>query len=251
MTIAVLTARLSPAARIPNKVLAPICGRPILDWIYDRLAKSKVNRIVLAVPEGKQHHPLLDWAHAKKCPRVYVTTGKEDDVLDRVTQAGWENGARKVIRITGDLPFLSYEGIDALCDGLGPDVDYVNNVYGASPWLDGTNAEIAWFDAVSRANRLTPFEAGQQTRPTIRIDGTWRSHCFYWMANSPDFKQKFLEGPDISDIAHVPLMVDEPKDLLVAELLMEKVIASGDDSYAGLLEIVRREKTAIEQLRAG
>lgn len=246
MIVACITARMQ-STRIPNKVIAPLCGRPMLDWIYDRLAKCRmVDRIVLATNNTSE--PLIQWAHQKLSPRVYVTVGKDDDVLDRLHQAAREHEASKLIRITGDLPFLSYEGVDSLCYHLTEDVDYCNNIYGPQPWLDGASAEIAWSDAVVKANRMTPYSCGVQTRSDIRVDGTWRSHGFYWMANSPAFTRKIIDSEH--DAKELPgLLVDEPADLRVAEFVMGKVLAA-DDSYITLIKIVRENQDEIRRIRA-
>jgi spore coat polysaccharide biosynthesis protein SpsF (cytidylyltransferase family) len=237
------------SSRIPNKVMTPICDRPILDWIVDRLVKCKmVHEIAVAVPNEPESKPIIDWAKGHK-EKIYVIVGSSDDVLDRICQCAWERRAHKVIRITGDLPFISYEGIDILVNNLTLDVDYVNNIYGACPWLDGTSSEVAWTDACERANRLTPFGAGVQLRPKIQVDGTWRVHGFHWMANSPEFKKKFIDSDhDVSGLPH--LLVDEPKDLKVAEFVMGKVLGA-DDSYETLLKIVRENKKEIERIREG
>jgi glutamate-1-semialdehyde 2,1-aminomutase len=229
------------SARIPNKVLAPICGRPVLDWIVDRLEKcKKVHRIALAVPMNDEDNILVQWAHKRSRThekKVYCTTGLADDVLDRVYQSAWENGASKVIRLTGDNVFLSYEGIDELVDSLDECTDYLNNRDGPRPYLDGAGAEIAWYDSVMRANRVVPRT------------GTWRQHAFIWMSQDCMFTKKYIESKhNIEDIIHLPLMIDEPHNLKVAELVMEEVVKSGDDSYPKLLEIVRQKKTAIERL---
>jgi spore coat polysaccharide biosynthesis protein SpsF (cytidylyltransferase family) len=238
------------SSRIPNKVLQPICGRPILDWIADRLFKcKKVDSVVLAIPAGPDQEELIAWAAGRG---MKVVRGSPEDVLDRIHYASQVLGATKIIRITGDLPFLDYQGVDRLVECLVPEIDYANNVYGDSPWLDGTNAEIAWSDVVWRANRITPFEKAIQSHPRITVNGeTWRSHGFHWLANSHFFIRKFLKSEhDISDIVHLTLMVDDPKDLQIAEILMRRVIESGDDSYANLLRIVRSEKSTIEAIKS-
>lgn len=241
MVAAIITARMK-SSRIFQKVLAPICGRPVLDWIADRL--RGVDKIVLATPGDEYEKPLWDWAFSRN---VSVAIGDKDDVLLRLSQAAQMYGADKIIRITGDLPFLSKEGIQAIIKALDESVDYVNNIYGDRPWLDGTSAEAAWTDAVLRANRFTPFGPGKQIRPKIQVDGTWRLHGLHWMANCPDFRCAFVDHEeDVSGLPH--LLVDEPNDLKVAEFVMEKVLKS-DDSYSTLLKIVRENKEQIERIR--
>ena len=246
MTLAILTARMQ-SSRLPGKPLAKICGRPCLDWIVDRLRNcNSVDQIVLATPPVGQEK-LWAWSRTRK---VTACVGDEDDVLVRMADLSSRLKADKVVRITADLPFLSYEGVDELVQALTADVDYVNNVYGEKRYLDGTQAEVCWNDALQRAARMTPHGEGMRLHDNVTMDGSWRLHGMYWMANSPAFIRKRIESKhDISDISHIQLMLDEPNDLKVAEYLMDKVVNS-DDTYPTLLSLVRENREKIEALRA-
>ena len=68
------------------------------------------------------------------------------------------------------------------------------------------------------------------------------------MANSPNFKRKFLQGEyDTRTLPHV--LVDEPNDLKVAEFVMGEILKT-NDTYVQLIDIVTRNKAKIEALRA-
>jgi spore coat polysaccharide biosynthesis protein SpsF (cytidylyltransferase family) len=243
MILAIVTVRME-SSRISGKALVSFCGRPLMSWIVDRIRKSKTERIVLATPEHGQEE-LWRWADSEE---IEVTRGPEEDVLQRMCQASREHGGTKLIRVTADLPFLSYEGLDAMIDALRPSVDYVNNFYGDHGWLDGTSAEMAWSDSLHLARRLTPFaEAHEIHKVHGGVEGSWRSHGMYWMANAPQFKRVFVDCP--IDATGLPsLLVDDPADVRVAEFVMRKVIRR-NDSYATLVEIVRENREEIERIR--
>jgi spore coat polysaccharide biosynthesis protein SpsF (cytidylyltransferase family) len=231
-TTAVVTARMA-SKRLPNKVMAKICGEPIISLICLRLLKTRsLTSIVVATTRGEDDKVIVDWCRKNE---IDCITGPTDDVLKRIAMAAQRAEADKVIRITCDLPFVSYEGLELLIQNLDRRTDYANNIDGNQTWQDGTNAEITWADAV--------YVADSKATPDFR------EHAFQWLRDGHGFITKVVKGPsDVSDLRGVPLMVDEPIDLKVAELVMEEIVKSGDDSYPKLLEIVRQKKSAIERL---
>jgi hypothetical protein len=61
-TVAIVQARMG-STRLPNKVMLPVCGVPLIELLVARLALSRrVDRIVLATSDAAGDQPLVDWA---------------------------------------------------------------------------------------------------------------------------------------------------------------------------------------------
>lgn len=227
---AIITARLD-SSRIPNKIFLPLVGKPVLEHVVDRLRLCRrVNEIILAIPEGQK--PLKNWAARMV---LKVVEGSEDDVLDRISESAKLSRNNACIRITADLPFLAPEGIDHLVSEFSEQEDYSNSIDGIQPYLDGTNAEIAWREAIFKANAIAPR------------DKLWRQHAFILFRQSDSFRTKAINAPfSTKDIEHLELMVDEPFHMKIAERLMQEL--SGDTTYSSLCCCIRENKEWIERV---
>lgn len=51
-TIAVIPARLA-STRFPEKVIAELGGKPIIQWVWERTAKSRADRVLIATDSEK------------------------------------------------------------------------------------------------------------------------------------------------------------------------------------------------------
>ena len=59
---AIIQARMG-STRLPRKVLMPICGKPVLQHIIERLSSSKlVNQIIIAIPDSEENNILENFA---------------------------------------------------------------------------------------------------------------------------------------------------------------------------------------------
>jgi spore coat polysaccharide biosynthesis protein SpsF len=101
--------------RLPGKVLLPLCGKPVLKHIVERLKFSKkIDKIIVVTSINPENDAI-----ESLCRQMQVDCfrGSEDDVLDRF------KGTIKVfdiqdndsiIRITGDCPLISPGIIDVI-----------------------------------------------------------------------------------------------------------------------------------------
>ena len=97
--VAIVQARMGPT-RLPNKVLRPIGGKPMIELLLARLARAtEIDEIVVATSEDSRNLPLID-AVSGLGYRCYA--GSESDVLDRYIHAARMADAEIVVRITGD-----------------------------------------------------------------------------------------------------------------------------------------------------
>lgn len=100
---AIIQARMS-SRRFPGKVLAPICGQPMLGYLFDRLdCCLGLDGVCVATSDAASDDQIAEYCalHDIPCYR-----GKLDDVAARLLAAADERAADALVRINGDSPLL-------------------------------------------------------------------------------------------------------------------------------------------------
>ena len=111
------------SSRLPGKSLADLGGYAVIDWVVQRsLMAHRVDIVVVATSADADDDPLA--AHLES-GGWHVVRGDLNDVLDRYATALGELPHDRLIRVTGDCPFVQPELIDAALDLLDGDVQYV------------------------------------------------------------------------------------------------------------------------------
>ncbi|MBL8992869.1 MAG: hypothetical protein JNM63_05980 [Spirochaetia bacterium] len=114
----VIQARLA-STRLPGKSLLPARGLPLIGWVLRRLAFARLP-IILAVPEKELPEFLFlkekTWMNAGGVlhspePRFEIFGGEEQDVLGRYVSAARAFDVDPIVRVTGDNPLTSVEGL--------------------------------------------------------------------------------------------------------------------------------------------
>jgi len=95
-----ITARLK-SKRLPFKVIKPILGRPMIEWMIDRLKRCNIP-IVMMTSTNPQDDPLIEIAKKNK---IDYFRGREEDVLVRMRDCAKKFGIELVISVTADDPF--------------------------------------------------------------------------------------------------------------------------------------------------
>ena len=107
--VATIEARMG-STRLPQKVMRPIMGRPMLDLMIERVKRAKLlNEIVIATSINEKDKVLEDLA---KRTGVRCFRGSEDDVLDRVLNAAKSVNADIIVELWGDTPLIDPTIID-------------------------------------------------------------------------------------------------------------------------------------------
>jgi spore coat polysaccharide biosynthesis protein SpsF (cytidylyltransferase family) len=184
---AIVQARIG-STRLPGKVLADLCGRPVIEHVLQRASQiAGIDAVVLAVPASSSDDAL---AEVGRRAGVIVVRGNADDVLDRYRAAAYASGAAAIVRITADCPLLdpavSSQVVSRFVKG---DVDYVSNIHPPS-FPDGYDTEAfslaaldtAWSEASDPYERehVTPFIWRRPDRFTLanvsadQDRSTWR-----------------------------------------------------------------------------
>jgi len=131
------------SSRFPSKMLAPLAGRPLVDWVLGRVGRSaRAGVRVLATTADPADDALADRALAAGFAAV---RGSAEDVLGRYVAAIDAHPCDLVVRVCADNPFVAPEEIDRLVDAFDPARhDYACNHQSrlGSGYADGFGAEI-------------------------------------------------------------------------------------------------------------
>ena len=109
MNIAIIQARMG-SSRLPGKVLMELDGKPLLEFMYNRVIKSKlIDKIVVATTTKKSDDPIIDLCRRNK---ISFYRGSESDVLDRYYKTAIKYNPKTIIRLTSDCPLIDPNLID-------------------------------------------------------------------------------------------------------------------------------------------
>ncbi len=195
--VAIVQARMG-STRLPNKVMKPIVGVPMIELLLTRLAEaSQIDQIVLATSTDERNNPLVE--HIQKLGYACVR-GSENNVLDRYLVAARKMQADVIVRITGDCPLIDPVLVDQIIVQFKTEgVDYISNFAPAS-YPDGLDTEVFTIEALERAGRESydPFDHEHVT-PYLRKSGL--------------FKTSVVQHSE--DLSSLRWTVDEPADFEV------------------------------------
>lgn len=195
--VAIVQARMG-STRLPNKVMKPIGGVPMIELLLKRLAKSQyLNQIVVATSIDQRNQPLVE--HVQQLGFV-CEQGSENDVLERYVQAAEKHQADVVVRITGDCPLVDPALVDkCIREFSRQKVDYFSNI---SPptYPDGLDIEVMQFSALKQAADKTkkPFD---------------HEHVTPYIRESNVYSKAALQNNE--DLSSLRWTVDDPEDFEV------------------------------------
>ena len=142
------------STRLPGKILEPICGKPLLQHVVERIKKvQKIDEIVIATTTSEKDTILT--REAATIEGVLIFRGSEEDVLDRYYRVAQKVGAEVIVRITADCPLIDPVIIDAMIGSYlkkitgDNSVDYLSNTL-VRTFPRGLDAEVFPF-AVNNA----------------------------------------------------------------------------------------------------
>jgi len=152
MTALVLQARID-SSRLPGKTLLPLNGKHLIFRVMEALGALSVGAKILACPEDSVSRFTLLAEEAG----FSVVPGPKEDVLARYCLAIRRSGADRIIRATGDNPFVFVDAAEAINgEALEQNADYA--AYTDLPY--GAGVESVSSEALLRAEReaKTPVE---------------------------------------------------------------------------------------------
>lgn len=217
--VAIVQARMG-STRLPNKVMKPISGIPMIELLLTRLARAKeVDQIVLATSVDERNLSLVEYVRELGYP---CEQGSENDVLDRYVQAAKKHQADVVVRITGDCPLVDPDLVDECIRRFkAAGVDYFSNT-NPPTYPDGLDIEVCTFKALEQASRETSDQFDREhVTPYLREPGKFKT-------GSMQHKQ---------DLSALRWTVDEPADFAVIEKVFQHFHPRTDFAWAEVFNL--------------
>jgi len=221
MIAAIIQARMG-SNRLPGKVLADICGKPMLWHIIERLTYSKwVEKIIIATTTLPEDNPIIELAD--RCG-VSAFAGSDKDVLDRFYQASIQFNADPIVRITADCPIIDPFIVDEVIKGYLEGVYEMYYLDGSFP--DGLDTEVFSLQALKKAwqHAKLPSEREHVTPFIKNISNGFKIGTY----------EKFRE------LGHLRWTVDEERDLDLIRVIYSRLYRHGEifttDEILSLIE---------------
>jgi glutamate-1-semialdehyde 2,1-aminomutase len=208
------------STRLPNKVMKPINGVPMIELLLTRLVRAKeIDQIIVATSEDERNIPLVE--HVRKLGYV-CEQGSENDVLDRYVQAAAKHKADVVVRITGDCPLVDPDLVDEVIRQFKAEsVDYFCNT-NPPTYPDGLDIEVFTFKSLEQASLETadPFD---------------REHVTPYLRKPAKIKNAGMQHRE--DLSALRWTVDEPADFMVIEKVFQHFHPRTDFTWLEVLTL--------------
>ena len=102
------------STRFPGKSLAPVGGKPLIQWVVERSRLSRRLKEVLVATDDERIRRVVSGLGI----RVVMTRADHPSGTDRVAEAARGRNAEWVVNIQGDEPLIDPDLIDQLVDAL-------------------------------------------------------------------------------------------------------------------------------------
>ena len=234
--VLIIQARMA-SSRLPGKVLLPLKGKPMLQWVVERASHSKIiDCCMVATTTDSSDDAIEQWCNEN---RVRVYRGSQFDVLDRYYQAAVSVNADNIIRVTADCPLIDPYLIDELFGlYIKEQADFAANRL-PPPWHRtypiGLDTEI-----VSMKMLKTAWE-----NATEKYE---REHVMPWFYDTPGRCRIYIRDHSVDYGMH-RWTVDTHEDYQMMQALFEK-IDPHNASWTDVLKVISKNPE-LEMINAG
>ncbi|KPJ92217.1 MAG: hypothetical protein AMJ53_09830 [Gammaproteobacteria bacterium SG8_11] len=198
-----ITARLK-SVRLPRKAIKPINGRPMLEYLVERLRAVKcADEMILCTSPFPEDDPLVEIAEKEN---IKFFRGDPDDVLKRLKDAAEKYEIDRILNVTADNPLIDPTYLDRLAKFLTDNKHDFAATEGL-PW--GTFGWAVTYPAIVRACEIkaeqdTEVWGGYFTETGLFSCGTLKAdEEHFW----PDLR----------------LTVDTPEDFRLVSTIIERL----------------------------
>lgn len=202
------------SSRLPGKILMNVGGKPVLQWVIERVQRSKyIDEAIVVTSIDKNNLPVL-----RLCADlgVQVFAGAEDDVLDRYYQMAKLIKPDYVVRVTADCPCYDWSILDQAIESMSPEVDYLADFAETLP--DGLDIEIIKFSALKLAWQKANLASE-------------REHVTQYIRKRPEeFLHKNFVCP-LGSLGYLRWTLDEQEDFILVEKVYDHFLSMGREDF--------------------
>ncbi len=190
-TIAVIPARYA-STRFPGKVLADLCGKPMIQHVWEKAMASKADEVLIATDDEKVVEAVTGFGG-----KAVMTSPNHPSGTDRIFEAVSGTDAEIIINVQGDEPLIPVEVIDQLIDKMqdNPELE-MGTVAVPRPRVDIEN-DPNRVKAVFADNGMALYFSRSMV-PYLRDGGKDTTVYLHWgiYAYRRDILQRFVELPE-------------------------------------------------------
>ena len=205
--------------------MRPICGKPALQIMIERLSEFKNNLYVVTTDDGSEE-PIIDLCRDLEIP---FFQGDTDNVLERYYRGALEFGADNnsiIVRLTSDCPMYCPEILEPMLRAFEVNkLDYFSNTMDRT-YPRGLDSEIFNFSSLKKAYKeaTTPFDKEHVTP-------------YIYKTKPSDFK--IGQFSDSENNSNFRVTLDEVLDYEVIIRLYHELGCRTDFTYSDLLETLK------------
>jgi 3-deoxy-manno-octulosonate cytidylyltransferase (CMP-KDO synthetase) len=183
--IAVIPARYG-STRFPGKPLAPISGKPLLQWVWEGARQSRrTERVIIATDDSGIAKAARDFG-----AEVVMTRANHPSGSDRIAEAVQNLQADWILNLQGDEPLITGEVLDTWIQALRPEFGMATVATPLREPSDQDRPEVVkvrW-DAAGQA-------LGFRRTLNLSEKQDWRHQHVGLYAYRPDTLKKFVSLP--------------------------------------------------------
>lgn len=225
MKIAVIVQARMTSERLPGKVMMKVRGKPLLQYLLERLKKVEGTDVVVATTTNETDRVIVELCSAVG---VACFQGSERDVLSRYLDAS--KGYDIIVRVTGDCPLLDpqvvREGIETF---LKRNDDYVSNTI-LRTFPRGQDVEVMSRELLKQLDHKAKSPSD-------------REHVTLYLHSHPsEFAVSQFISPQGG--SHIRLTVDTEEDFELIKRILEQ--SHGDAALSDILKILEENPEWLE-----
>lgn len=220
----IIQARMT-STRLPAKVMLPLCEKPILQVMIERLPNWHKHIIIATTNDGSEQ-PILDLC-SKLNVRVFL--GDTNDVLGRYYETAKFYGANEnttIVRLTSDCPFIDENLCSQVIKKRQEQVFDMVNLGPHSGFPRGLDCCAFSFKLLENTH----------LKATSSAD---REHVTLGMAKFNAMSTYIISAQQ--DFSHYRLTLDEPDDYLAISAIYKALDNSLSFSYSDLLKTLKKK----------
>ena len=224
----IIQARMT-STRLPGKVMLPLCGKPALEIMLERLKEFKKNIIIATTDDGTEK-PIVELC--KKLDVKYYQ-GDTNNVLSRYYEAAVKFGAKNetiIVRCTSDCPLIDPDIVQSVINTYqSGSIDHIS----ASGFPRGLDAEAFSFSLLQEAflNATKDYEKEHVTP-------------YIYLTNKEKFKLAQFNSD--KDASKYRITLDEQEDYLAIKEIYKKFNCNTSFNYDELLSVLKENKYIYE-----